>query len=484
MIHSIQQLDRISDYVWQIPTSFRKDMNVPARIYATETLMEKATEDRSLEQLVNATTLPGLVGYALAMPDFHQGYGFPVGGVLASRTADGIISPGIVGYDINCGVRVLASNIPLEAAADQIERLNKALFRNCPTGVGRGGGVQLREREFENLLHKGGKWAVKAGYALPQDIDRTESSGRLPFADVSHVSSKAFERGITQLGTLGAGNHFIEVDVIDAIYDEEAAAAMGLELGYLVVLIHTGSRGFGHQVTTDYLREFQSAVKEYGIELVDRQLVCVPFDSSHGRAYYGAMNAAGNFAFMNRQVLAWRVRKTFDEVLKDAIGDTSLHQVYDIAHNIAKVETHEVNGEDVEVVVHRKGATRAFGPGFRELPKEYRDIGQPVLVPGSMGTSSWILAGTATSMSQTFGSSCHGAGRVMSRTQAKKSIRGGELRDELEIQGVSVQAGSLKGLAEEAPAAYKDVDQVVETVHHTGIARQVARLTPVAVVKG
>jgi tRNA-splicing ligase RtcB len=459
-------------------------MTVPARVVASERLIETVSEDTAMDQLVNSTTLPGLVSHTMAMPDFHQGYGFPVGGVLASRTEDGIISPGVVGYDINCGVRVLGSNIAFDDVQGQVERLNKALFRHCPTGVGRGGGIDLREHEFEQVLMRGSKWATKDGYALAEDVERTEGSGNLPEADLEQISKRAFERGITQLGTLGGGNHFIEIDIVDEIFDEAAAAAMGLAVGNVAVQIHTGSRGFGHQVTTDYLRAFQGAAKTYGFKLVDRQLMSVPFLSDDGLNYYGAMNAAANYAFVNRQVLAWRVRNVFDDVLSTVVNDTSLHQVYDIAHNIAKVETHVVDGQEVEVVVHRKGATRAFGPGFRELPKAYREIGQPVLVPGSMGTSSWVLVGTEESMTRSFGSSCHGAGRTMSRTQAKKQVKGQALQIQLAKEGINVQAGSMKGLAEEAPLAYKDVEDVVGTVQGAGLARKVARLIPVAVIKG
>ncbi|MGB4676495.1 MAG: RtcB family protein [Aggregatilineales bacterium] len=481
-----QDFNRIAEYVWEIPTSYRDDMNVPARLYASERLLEAVLgeDDKSVEQLVNTATLPGLAGYALAMPDIHQGYGFPIGGVIAPRVEDGVISPGGVGYDINCGVRVLASRIHYEEAAPYLSDLATALYRNCPSGVGKGGSLQISKSDFVDLLHDGAQWALRNGYALPEDIERTEENGRLADADVSHVSSRAMSRGIEQVGTLGAGNHFIEVDMIDEVFDEQAADAMGLAPGNLVVQIHSGSRGFGHQVCTDYVREFQSAAQKYGIHLPDRQLICAPFQSPEGQAYFGAMNAAANYAFVNRQVLAYHIRRSFEEVLAGKVDDWHLHQVYDIAHNMAKRETHVVNGETVEVVVHRKGATRAFGPGFEGLPPEYRPIGQPVLVPGSMGTASWILVGTEGSMAQTFGSSCHGAGRVMSRREAKRSVHGGTLRTELEQEGIHVRAGSMSGLAEEAPQAYKDVDEVVKTVSGAGIARKVARLVPVAVIKG
>lgn len=477
-----QDFNRITEFVWEIPADTRPDMRVPARLYASERLLNDvlADDSKSLEQLVNTATLPGLERYALAMPDIHQGYGFPIGGVIASRTRDGVISPGGVGYDINCGVRVLACDAPAKALRPHLHTLADALYRNCPSGVGKGGSVRLNAREFERLLERGAGWAISAGYGEDSDLARTEEQGRLAGADVSAISRRALERGLGQVGTLGAGNHFIEVDRIDRIYDDEAARAMGLAEGAVAVQIHTGSRGFGHQVCTDYVRQFQGAVARYGIDLPDRQLICAPLASSDGEAYYGAMCAAANYAFANRQVLAHHIRRSFEEALAGRVDGWALHQVYDIAHNMAKREQHQ----GVEVLVHRKGATRAFGPGFEGLPPEYRDIGQPVLVPGSMGTASWILAGTEASMAQTFGSTCHGAGRVMSRRQAKRSVHGNDLRRELERRGIVVRAGSAAGLAEEAPQAYKDVDEVVKVVSGAGIARRVARLVPLAVIKG
>lgn len=479
-----QDLKRVSDFVWEVPTTYRADMRVPARLYASDALLEAALEDESVEQLVNTATLPGLVGHALAMPDIHQGYGFPIGGVVASSTKDGVISPGGVGYDINCGVRVLATNLTDDQLEPHLSNLATALYRNCPSGVGSGGGIDLNAQEFDKLLRTGAEWALEAGYAQPQDVERAEERGRLKAADPKKVSSHAIERGISQVGTLGAGNHFIEVDVVDEIYDEEAAQVMGLAQGRVVTQIHCGSRGFGHQVCTDYLRDFQSATQKYNIQLPDRQLICAPFTSPEGQAYYAAMCAAANYAFANRQVLAHHIRQSFKDVLKNTGLDYRLTQVYDIAHNMAKVETHRVGGKDEEVIVHRKGATRAFGPGFEGLPPEYQPIGQPVLVPGSMGTASWILVGTPGSMEQTFGSTCHGAGRTMSRSKAKKTIQGDKLRKELQGEGIQVRAGSLAGLAEEAPQAYKDVDEVVRVVTGAGIARKVARVVPVAVIKG
>jgi tRNA-splicing ligase RtcB len=479
-----QDLIRVNDTLWEIPITHRPDMRVPVRIYADARLIEDALGDKSIEQAVNAATLPGLVGHVLVMPDVHQGYGFPIGGVAATQLPHGVISPGAIGYDINCGVRLLASRIELEEAEPHLADLATALYRNCPSGVGEKGTVRLTAAEFDKVCREGARWALREGYARQADLDRTEEFGCVEGAEPGEVSQRAKERGRPQLGTLGAGNHFIEVEMVEQIFDADAATALGLVAGRLVTMIHCGSRGFGHQICTDYVQEFQAAVRRYGIHLPDRELVCAPLDSPEGQRYLGAMKAAANFAFCNRQVLAHHVRRSFEEVLAGKVPDCDLHQVYDIAHNMGKIETHDVGGERMRVCVHRKGATRAFGPGFEGLPREYRPLGQPVLIPGSMGTASWVLLGTEGSMAQSFGSTCHGAGRVMSRSQAKREIRGDRLRQELEAGGIRVRAGSLPGLAEEAPAAYKDVDQVIEVVSQAGIAKKVARLRPVAVVKG
>ncbi len=475
---------RVSDYIFEVPRTFRPDMRVPARFYADDSLLAGALDDQSLVQLVNTATLPGVVGYALAMPDIHQGYGFPIGGVIATELPDGVISPGGVGYDINCGVRLLGSHLDGDEIEPHLDDLASALQRNCPTGVGRGGEIHLSESALDQVLEQGARWALKKGYATETDLERTEEGGRIAGADVRKVSARARERGRDQLGTLGAGNHFIEVDVVDEIFDEEAADRMGLAPGRVVAQIHCGSRGLGHQVCSDYVKRFHQSVRQYGIELPDRELVCAPLSSPEGQDYLAAMRAAANFAFCNRQLLTHLIRRSFEEVLAGQVANHHIYQIYDIAHNMAKVEEHEVDGRRVRVCVHRKGATRAFGPGAPGLPAVYRDIGQPVLVPGSMGTASWVLVGTHGSMKQTFGSTCHGAGRTMSRRQAKRDVRGSELRQELEAEGIRVRAGSLGGLAEEAPVAYKDVDRVIEVVHNAGIARKVARLVPVAVVKG
>jgi tRNA-splicing ligase RtcB (3'-phosphate/5'-hydroxy nucleic acid ligase) len=479
-----QDLRRISEYVWEIPTSYNPAMRVPVHVFADDALIEDALGDASLTQAVNVASLPGLVDKVVVMPDVHQGYGMPIGGVMASALPSGVISPGAIGYDINCGVRVLGSHIAFDNAEPHLADLADALYRNCPSGVGEKGRVPLTVAELERVCREGAEWALRQGYAREADLERTEEFGRLQGAEPSQVSARAKERGKGQLGTLGAGNHFIEVDVVDQVFDEDAAGRMGLAKGCLAVQIHCGSRGFGHQICTDYVQDFQAAVKRYGIKLPDRELVCAPLDSPEGQSYLGAMKAAANFAFCNRQVLAHLARQSFKQVLGGKLDEWDLHQVYDIAHNMGKIETHQVAGQPLKVCVHRKGATRAFGPGFEGLPPEYQPIGQPVLVPGSMGTASWVLLGTQGSMAQSFGSTCHGAGRVMSRSRAKKEIRGDGLRKELEAQGVRVRAGSLSGLAEEAPRAYKDVDHVIQVVTQAGIARKVARLRPVAVVKG
>lgn len=481
---SKHELERLSEFVWQVPRTYRDDMRAPARMYADEELLDDALEDKSVEQLINTTTLPGIVKYAIAMPDIHQGYGAPVGGVFATAASDGVISPGAVGYDINCGVRVLASRVNADELRPHLSNLATTLYRNCPSGVGVSGSIKLRGDDMENILNRGADWTLERGYAQMEDLPRTEEYGRIPYADASKVSQKAQERGHDQLGTLGAGNHFIEVDRIAALYDDEAARVLNLFENQVVVQIHCGSRGLGHQVCQDFVDRFQRVVKTYDIVLPDRELVAAPYASPEGQDYVGAMGAAANFAFANRQVLAFHIRRSFAQVLTGHVTDFDLHPVYDIAHNMAKLEDHEIQGETTRVVVHRKGATRAFGPQSPVLPKDLKAIGQPVLIPGSMGTMSFILCGTAGSMAQTFGSSCHGAGRVWSRHRAKKEVRGEKLRAEMNERGIEVRAGSISGLAEEAPQAYKDVSRVVRVVDAAGIGKLVARLEPLAVIKG
>lgn len=479
-----KDLEKINTYEWEIPATFRQDMRGAVRIFSTERMLDAAMEDLSLEQAVNAATLPGLVGKVAVMPDMHQGYGFPIGGVAATSFPDGVISPGAIGYDINCGVRLLSSQILYKDADPYLDRLATMINQSCPSGVGSKGILRLNDRELEAVCLQGAGWALKKGYGEAADIPHTEENGCIPGAATEFVSDRAYERGRDQLGTLGSGNHFIEVDVIDEIFDPKAANIMGLQTGCLIAQIHCGSRGFGHQICTDFVQQFQSIVRKYDIHLPDRELVCAPMDSPEGKAYLGAMRAAANFAFANRQILAHFLRQAFEEVFAGEIGNFDLHQVYDIAHNMGKIETHLVDGKARKVCVHRKGATRAFGPGVAGVPADYQSIGQPVFVPGSMGTSSWVLVGSSGSMEKAFGSCCHGAGRVLSRHQARKDVVGIQLKNELEAQGIYIRAGSLAGLAEEAPKAYKNVDAVIETVCGVGLARKVARLRPVIVVKG
>ncbi len=477
-------LVQLSQHLWEIPRSFRDDMRAPARLYADEALLEDALGDRSMEQLVNTATLPGIIKYAIAMPDIHQGYGFPIGGVVATRLPEGVISPGGVGYDINCGVRLLASEASVQEVSPFLDELASILYRNCPSGVGVHGEIKLQDAELDKVLVEGARWAQESGYARSEDLQHTEEFGSIPGADPEYVSHKARERGRGQIGTLGAGNHFIEVDRVAEIFDETPAECVRLFLDQVVVQIHCGSRGFGHQVCEDYVARFQTTVRDYGIELPDRELVCAPFEPVEGQQYFHAMACAANFAFANRQVLAYRIRCSFEQALEGKVPRFDLHQVYDIAHNMAKIEEHEVAGTHMRLCVHRKGATRAFGPGSSGLPEDLRDIGQPVLIPGSMGTASYVLIGTHGSMEQTFGSTCHGAGRVWSRARARKTMRGQQLQQELENRGIAVRTGSMPGLAEEAPQAYKDVSRVVDVVARAGIGKKVARLEPVAVIKG
>lgn len=481
---SEHNLVRVAEYVWEIPATFRDDMRVPARLYADENLLHAALTDNSVVQLVNTATLPGVIWHAIAMPDIHQGYGFPIGGVVATRLPHGVISPGGVGYDINCGVRLLVSLAAVEEIKPFLEEIASALYANCPSGVGSRGPLRLSNSELDGVLHEGARWMLGKGYALREDLDRTEEFGRIPGADAGYVSARAHERGRDQLGTLGAGNHFIEVDKIAEVYDETVAARLGIYAGNVAVQIHCGSRGFGHQVCEDYVSRFQKTVRDYGINLPDRELVCAPFDSSEGQEYFHAMACAANFAFANRQLLAHLIRRSFEQVLAGRVERFHLQQVYDIAHNMAKIEEHNIEGHQIRVCVHRKGSTRAFGPGSSVLPDDLRDIGQPVLIPGSMGTASYVLVGTPGAMEETFGSTCHGAGRVMSRAKARKMVHGAELRQQLKSRGILVCAGSMSGLAEEAPAAYKDVSRVVEVVDRVGIGKKIARLEPMAVIKG
>jgi tRNA-splicing ligase RtcB len=471
--------ERLSPWLVEIPQSAREDMLVPARVYADEALWERAIGDRTLEQLVNVATMPGITGHAFAMPDAHEGYGFPVGGVAAFRAEDGVISPGGVGYDINCGVRLLASEIQVEEVRDRIEPLVHDLSRTIPSGMGRGSGRGVAVEDMDRLLGEGCRYLLDQGLALPEDLETTEAGGALPRADPGKVSDRARERGQGQLGTIGSGNHFVEVQRVERIFDSNAAAALGLREGQLTILIHTGSRGLGHQVCTDYVRSMDAVMARHEIKLPDRELACAPFHSKEGQAYFGAMCAAANFAFANRQAITHSARQVFRRAF-GGNGDGGLRLVYDVAHNMAKLEEHE----EGPLLVHRKGATRAFGPSNAETPQAYRGVGQPVFIPGSMGTASWVLVGTDEAFGRSFGSTCHGAGRAMSRTAAKKVKPGQEVRKDLEDLGIVVRCAGAGELAEEAPHAYKDVDNVVEVVHQAGLARKVARLVPIGVIKG
>ncbi len=476
---------RVDEFVWEIPASFRQDMRVPARIYSSEGLLEQIFRDKSLDQLVNTAAMPGVVKYVLVMPDAHQGYGPPIGGVVPVRYPDGAISPGAVGYDINCGVRLLASDLVVDEVKGVVGDLISALYHDIPSGLGgEDRGRRVAGRDMDDVLVKGAAWAVKAGYGRPEDLERLEEGGAMPGADPSAVSPRAKQRGGTQLGTLGSGNHFIEIQQVTDIYDEEVARVFGLFPRQLVVQIHSGSRGLGHQVCDEYVRDLQAAVRKYSIVLPDRELVCAPLSSPEGKQYFGAMASAANFAWANRQCMTHLARRSFEQVLAGKVRSFDLHVVYDVAHNIAKIEEHVVDRKKMKLCVHRKGATRAFGPGHPGVVPVYRAVGQPVLVPGDMGTASYVLVGTSNALEESFGSCCHGAGRTMSRTAAKKQVVGLELRHRLEAQGIQVRAGSMSGLAEEAPEAYKDIDAVIDVVDGAGLARRVARMRPLAVMKG
>jgi tRNA-splicing ligase RtcB len=470
----MSELRRIDEVTWEIPAAARPDMRVPARLFADEELLRAIRGDASLEQLQNVATLPGIVEAALAMPDIHQGYGFPVGGLAATEPPDGVVSPGGVGYDINCGVRLLAAPFTADELGDRRERLVHELSRAVPAGAGKEAGSRWRSKLAE-VLREGSQVVAERD----DDVERTESEGRLGGADPDAVSERARERGGNQLGTMGSGNHFVEVQRVDRLFDQTAASAYGLREGQVTVLIHSGSRGLGHQVCTDYVRGMDAAHARYGIELPDRQLACAPISSPEGQAYLGAMAAAANFAWANRQEIANRVRGAIATVL-GAQAAAETQQVYDVAHNVAKPERY--GGQ--ELCVHRKGATRAFPAGSEEIPTAYRAVGQPVFIPGSMGTSSFVLAGEPGSLERSFGTVCHGAGRVMSRTRARKQVQGSDLRRQLEGEGIVVRSPSNKGLAEEAPFAYKDVERVVSVVEQAGLARRVAQLVPIGVVKG
>jgi tRNA-splicing ligase RtcB len=473
-------VNRIDDTLWEIPASKRADMRVPARLFATEEIVEAIGGDQSLEQLENVATLPGISGAAMAMPDIHQGYGFPVGGLAATGPPDGVVSPGGVGYDINCGVRLMVLPLAADELGSRKEDLVHEISRRAPAGTGREGELRLRGAKLDRVLAEGPSVLVdELGIGTADDVERTESEGRLYGAEPDAVSARAHDRGAEQLGTVGSGNHFIEVQWVDRLFDVGAAEAYGLRPGLVTVLIHSGSRGLGHQVCTDYVKRMDRKLGEYGIDLPDRQLACAPLSSPEGRAYLGAMAAAANYAWANRQAIAHAVRASVRRVLGADAADGT-RQVYDVAHNVAKLEPYDGK----RLCVHRKGATRAFPPGHPEIPSAYAEVGQPVFIPGSMGTSSFVLAGRQGAMERSFGTTCHGAGRLMSRTKARKRIQGKELRRRLEAGGITVRCPSNRGLSEEAPFAYKDVEAVVDVVERAGLAARVAQLRPIGVVKG
>ncbi|MFC1931695.1 RtcB family protein [Chloroflexota bacterium] len=478
-------LEKIDEYRWRIPPSYKKGMRVPGIIYADENMVKQIREEQALEQVANVAFLPGIVNYSLAMPDIHWGYGFAIGGVAAMRVDDGVVSPGGVGFDINCGVRILRTNLTEAEVRPKIKELVDSLYRNVPSGVGSKGRIKLTSKEMNEVLVKGSRWAVEKGYGRPEDLDTTEENGEMPGADPARVSSRAKERGLPQLGTLGSGNHFLEVAVVDRIAEPDIADKMGInQLGQVMLYVHCGSRGLGHQVADDYIKEMVRAMAKYGIELPDRQLACSPVKSPEGQAYLSAMRCAANYAWANRQCITHWVRESFCRVTGKSEKDAGLELIYDVTHNIAKIEEHELDGRKQKLCVHRKGATRAFPAGHPDVPRKYSDIGQPVLIPGDMGRVSYVLVGTEPAMKETFGSTCHGAGRIKSRAAAKKQLRGRDVLEALRTRGIIVQTDSLSGLAEEASEAYKDVTSVVEVVHNAGISKIVARTRPIGVIKG
>lgn len=478
------KIEQVGEVTWIVPPV--RGMRVPGKIYADQRMMEEIIkEDESIKQVINVAMLPGIQKYSLAMPDIHWGYGFPIGGVAATDLEEGVISPGGVGYDINCGVRLVRTNLEYTDMKQHMEKLVQSLFKYVPTGVGSTGGIpKLSKKEMNRVLQNGSRWCYENGFASREDLECTEEKGTLSSADPDCVSERAKERGYNQVGTLGSGNHFLELEMVAEIYDAGAADALGLFPGQLVMMIHCGSRGLGHQVCEDYLRVLSRASNKYGIHLPDRQLACAPIQSEEGQHYLGAMAAAANFAWANRQVIMHQAKKSFQEVLKISDRNLGFRLVYDVCHNIAKMEEHDIGGKMKTVCVHRKGATRAFPPHHPLTPEKYREVGQPVLIPGDMGRYSFVAVGQQASMLESFGSSCHGAGRVKSRHQAKKDALGKNLLDEMSKLGVVIQARGMATVAEEMPSAYKDVSRVVEVMHQAGISKKVAKLVPVGVIKG
>ncbi|MCK4456143.1 MAG: RtcB family protein [Thermoplasmata archaeon] len=478
-------LKQIDEFRYEIPSSYKHGMRTSGLIYVDEKMMKNVIRDNALEQVANVATLPGILKKSMAMPDIHWGYGFPIGGVAGMDPDEGVISPGGVGYDINCGVRMLTTNLTVKDVSPKLKELIDTMFTNVPSGLGSKGKVRVDSRTLTQVLEEGAKWAVESGYGWQEDLEHLEEGGGMEGADSGKVSQKAIDRGKSQLGSLGAGNHFLEIQKVDQIRNEEAAKRMGVnELDQIIVMIHTGSRGCGHQIASDYIRKMEVAYRKYGIELPDRQLACAPIDSPEGRDYFSAMACGANFAWTNRQMILHWIRESFEQVFGQKAEDMGLRVIYDVAHNIAKFEEHDVDGRRMKVCVHRKGATRAFGPGRPEVTSDYREFGQPVLIPGDMGTHSFLLLGTDEAMAQTFGSTCHGAGRVMSRRQATRMFRADEVRSQLQRKGIYVHAASMKGIVEEAPDVYKDILDVVKVASGAGISSVVARMSPMGVVKG
>jgi len=472
---------KINDSLWEIPQSFRSDMRVPARIYVSEKMLEEVFRDRSLGQLVNVATLPGIIDYSLAMPDIHEGYGFPIGGVAAMNMKNGVISPGGVGYDINCGMKLLKSDYQEEEIKNHLESLATEIQKEVPSGLGQGRQIKLDAASINKILEKGAQRIVEQGYGEKEDLENCESQGKLPQAEVTAVSDHAKNRGRDQVGTLGSGNHFLEIQKVDEIFNEGVAKIFGLFKNQIVIMIHTGSRGLGHQIATDYIKVMMTAMAKYGIRLPDRELAACPINSPEGKEYFAAMTCGANYAWANRQMIAHSIRKAWKNVLGEK--SSPLVSLYDVAHNIAKIEKHTINEKEVEMILHRKGATRAFPPGHSEIPEKYQAVGQPVLIPGSMGTASYVLVGTKEGKESWY-STCHGAGRTMSRREAMRRVSGQEVVKRLESKGTIVKCWSLRGIAEEAPMAYKDIDEVVGVVHNAGLSKKVVRLKPLAVIKG
>lgn len=483
---NLKEIRKISDTVWEIPPSFKEGMRVSAQIFATEKLL-KDMDEGVIEQVTNVATLPGILGHAYCMPDGHWGYGFPIGGVAAMDARSGVISPGGIGFDVNCGMRLVLTNLTYDEVKPRLHELVDKLFARVPAGVGSSGFVKISQDEFRQAVEEGARWCLKNGFGWREDLERTEENGCISGADSSKISNKAVERGFKQIGTLGSGNHYLEIQVAkpENIFDPELAKAFGITIpNQVVVMFHCGSRGFGHQVATDYLQVFLKVMEsKYGIKILDRELACAPFNSPEGQNYFAAMKCAINMSFANRQVILHRIREVFSDVFKKDPVDLGLRQVYDVAHNTAKLERHRVGNEVREVLVHRKGATRAFGPGMEGLPEIYKKTGQPIILGGSMETGSYLLAGVESGY-QTFFSTAHGSGRTMSRRQAKKQFRGKELQQDMERRGIYVRSVSFSGLAEEAGPAYKDIDEVVDATELAGISKRVARLVPIGNVKG